>query len=875
MARFGVFWVALFAFTIGLPAAAGYGERVFNANESTSASAYPIDTGLPLLGPEHRAAQSFTPVAAFVLQNVTLRVQNEGSSQADVLNVTVQGDAAGSPDEAAVAWSQRARSGTGWLDLPLTPQPVLAANQKYWIVARSMQSGGDGYLWFHSDSDLVPGEAKTAADATWSVSDVTDMTYVAYGIRLEPLMSVGLAADRRTVAPRESLNYTIYVNNTGSRNAPNAWVNLTLDPQESYVSDTAAAINGVRTPPASWRITQLPNGPNAFVVTVAVDPAATGSLAATAHLDYTDSAGSPQPSSTAATTVPVALNTKPMYLAHDGSVDLVDDLQAAPPTGTGLSDFDGDGNPGTSIRGPAVSWTLSPALSRPFRVRGAISLELFVNAGNPSDTSEVNVTLIDRRGVVATAFAWAQPTITVDAIPGSFEAFSIDLGFTSRYMLPGNVTELTITKVAFADLFVAYNTTAVPSRLVVGTDTYISIDAVSVADDRGPALLFSARDNVNVRVNVSDPFGSGEIAGVAIDLTDPDGATVVTAGSLTLVATDPSVPSAWKRFAYVYPNPQKQGDYSFRLTAREGNGVESTASGVFTVRYPAIGLSVSQDVQSARRDGLVRFGVSFDNEGEGSGPVWINATLPPQLEFVSDTSGAIGGAKSGTLNWSFPDVGPGPHEFDLAVRVLNTAPNGTISGQFDLTFEDEKGFLWFAGTVVRDLEVLVPVPPVTPPNPWILALLGAAVVGAPLAGYWLWRSRRPAIEEAFLIHSDGILIYHLSRSIGGEGEKDRDILGAMLTAVQDFVKDSFRYGENRELNKLEFGDYRVLIERGKDIFLAVVLSSTTGEAEIRRKVRQVLGQVEAKFGTELAQFRGEMDRLLGVRDIVKALVGRK
>ncbi len=208
------------------------------------------------------------------------------------------------------------------------------------------------------------------------------------------------------------------------------------------------------------------------------------------------------------------------------------------------------------------------------------------------------------------------------------------------------------------------------------------------------------------------------------------------------------------------------------------------------------------------------------------------------------------------------------------MRVVDNARNGTISALFDLTYGDEKDFLWFAATVVRDLDVLVPTIPGPMANPFALALLGALVVGAPLAGYWVWRSRRPAIEEAFLIHRDGVLLYHLSRSIGGEGEKDRDILGAMLTAVQDFVKDSFKYGENRDLNKLEFGDYRVLIERGKHIFLAVVLSTTTGEAEVRRKVRRVIDDVEAKFGAELEDFSGEMDPILGIRDLVKRLVGR-
>lgn len=875
MARWGglvALLVAAIAFS-GL--ATGYGERVFNANEQSSGGSYPIDeTGFIITLPE-RAAQSFTPVVPFVLLNVTSYVENVGG-QADSLNVTVQGDAAGSPDETPVAWSQRGRSGTGWLDLPLTPAPTLNANVKYWIVARNSQSAGNGYRWFHANGNVVPGEAKTNGGSGWSAPDATDMTFVAYGLRLEPQITVGLSVDRRSAAPGESFAYTVYVNNTGSRDAPTAWVNVTLAPLALYEDDTATSIGGVRTPPTSWRISQLPNGPHSFTINASVDPVATGGtpLDAIVHLDYADSAGIPQPSSSALASLLVALKTKPLYLTHDQSIDLVDGLRATAPTGTILQDFDGDGNPGATIGGSALSWTLTPVLARPFHVRGALSAEVFLNANNPNDSGTFNVTLFDRRGVVSTPFAWVETTVQVDGDPSLFEVFTLDLGVANHYLLQGNVTELRIVKVMNADLHLAYNTTDVPSRIVLPTSTFISIDDVSVLDDQRPATIFSAKDNVNIHVNVSDPLGSGEIAGVTIDVTDPDGTALTAGAPLTRIATDPSSPSAWSRFAYVLPFPIEQGAYAFRLTAREGNGVESVASGGFTVRYPSVSFSVSQDIQSARRNALVRFSLSFDNDGQGSGPVWVNGTLPPELEFVSDTSSSIGGTKAGTFRWSFADVMPGPHEFDLAVRVVDTARNGTISAQFDLTYGDEKDFLWFAATVVRDLDVIVPTTPATPSNPFLLAVLGAMVVGAPLAGYWVWRSRRPAIEEAFLIHRDGVLLYHLSRSIGGEGEKDRDILGAMLTAVQDFVKDSFRYGENRDLSKLEFGDHRVLIERGKHIFLAVVMSSTTGEPEVRRKVRKVIDDVEAKFGANLEDFSGEMDPILGIRDLVKQLVGR-
>src|SRR2546426_6047786 len=515
MGRWGCVAVAtLLAATVLVGLAAGYGERVFNANPARSGSSYAIDAALGLPLTYNWAAQSFTPVEPFLLYNVTLYVQNQG---ADVLNVTIQGDGGGSPDGSAIAFSQRARSGTGWLDFLMTPRPTLAANTKYWIVAVNGQLTGNGYRWFHANRDAVPGEAKVNTGTGWSQPDVTDMTFIAYGLRLEPLVSVGLAQDRRSAAPGESFAYTVNLNNTGSRPAPDAWVNMTLPTNITRVSDTAASIGGTRIGPSAWHVAPVANGPNAFTVTAMVIPAAGGGqfLSATVHLDYTDSAGRSQPSSSASATIFIAAKTKPLYLWHDRVVGTADELRAAAPIG-GLEDFDGDLINGSTISGTTLTWTLTPALARPFHIRGPVKAEMFLDGANPNDSGTINVTLFDRRGPTSTAFAWAQVAVTVDATAGFFQSVTLDLGIADRLQLQGNVTELWITKVAGANLYLAYNSTDTRSHVDVTTDTYIAITSVAVADNRGPATIFSAKDDVNVFVNASDPLGSGAVAAVGL-----------------------------------------------------------------------------------------------------------------------------------------------------------------------------------------------------------------------------------------------------------------------------------------------------------------------------------------------------------------------
>jgi len=122
------------------------------------------------------------------------------------------------------------------------------------------------------------------------------------------------------------------------------------------------------------------------------------------------------------------------------------------------------------------------------------------------------------------------------------------------------------------------------------------------------------------------------------------------------------------------------------------------------------------------------------------------------------------------------------------------------------------------------------------------------------------------IEEVFLVYRDGLLIYHLSRSLSQD--KDEDVLSGMLTAIQEFVRDAFVYGEHRELHHLDFGDYRILIERGKNVYLAVVYAGK-GFASVRKRVRSVLDQIEKAYHGVLEDWDGDMDKVAGARDVIR------
>ena len=122
------------------------------------------------------------------------------------------------------------------------------------------------------------------------------------------------------------------------------------------------------------------------------------------------------------------------------------------------------------------------------------------------------------------------------------------------------------------------------------------------------------------------------------------------------------------------------------------------------------------------------------------------------------------------------------------------------------------------------------------------------------------------IEELYLIYNDGRLITGQALK---ETAIDQDIMGSMLTAINDFVQDSFHAAG--ELGSIDYGDNRVMIERGEQVVLAVVIYGEETR-ELRSQVANALRQVEGSFSSELAGWNGDVDLLSGTREILQPLL---
>jgi OOP family OmpA-OmpF porin len=114
-----------------------------------------------------------------------------------------------------------------------------------------------------------------------------------------------------------------------------------------------------------------------------------------------------------------------------------------------------------------------------------------------------------------------------------------------------------------------------------------------------------------------------------------------------------------------------------------------------------------------------------------------------------------------------------------------------------------------------------------------------------------------AIDDVFLLYArDGVLIKHETRRL--RPDIDMDILSGMLTAVQQFVKDSFRGEEGEELNEMTVGQMHILIGRGKYLILAATV--TGGDIEsMTVQIRKAVQDMEDHHWDQLEDWDGDMD----------------
>jgi len=111
------------------------------------------------------------------------------------------------------------------------------------------------------------------------------------------------------------------------------------------------------------------------------------------------------------------------------------------------------------------------------------------------------------------------------------------------------------------------------------------------------------------------------------------------------------------------------------------------------------------------------------------------------------------------------------------------------------------------------------------------------------------------VEQVFLIHRQtGLLLQHVEA--GSIEAHDADLVSGMLTAIQDFVHDSFGGDRDESLDSIEMGDLTVWVERGPQAVLATVIRGNA-PLEFHRTMQDALDAVHVEQRDELENFSGD------------------
>src|ERR1700719_1450389 len=111
------------------------------------------------------------------------------------------------------------------------------------------------------------------------------------------------------------------------------------------------------------------------------------------------------------------------------------------------------------------------------------------------------------------------------------------------------------------------------------------------------------------------------------------------------------------------------------------------------------------------------------------------------------------------------------------------------------------------------------------------------------------------VEQVFLIHREtGLLLSHVVAPT--VATQDPSLVSGMLSAIQQFVKDSIESQRSDTLDFLEVGELEIWIEQGPGAVLAAVIRGHAPES-YRVAMKEALENIQRHYSSALAHFEGD------------------
>ena len=126
------------------------------------------------------------------------------------------------------------------------------------------------------------------------------------------------------------------------------------------------------------------------------------------------------------------------------------------------------------------------------------------------------------------------------------------------------------------------------------------------------------------------------------------------------------------------------------------------------------------------------------------------------------------------------------------------------------------------------------------------------------------------VEQVFLIHKKtGLPLGHaVAPSVATQ---DPSLVSGMLSAIQDFVRDSFHTAEGQGLGRMNVGDLDVWVEQGPYAIIAAVIRGIASRA-LRDTLAETLENIHRQYALQLGRFDGDTAPFAAIDgDLVRCL----
>ena len=142
--------------------------------------------------------------------------------------------------------------------------------------------------------------------------------------------------------------------------------------------------------------------------------------------------------------------------------------------------------------------------------------------------------------------------------------------------------------------------------------------------------------------------------------------------------------------------------------------------------------------------------------------------------------------------------------------------------------------------------------------------------GKPFAEIVLMHSLLFRVEQVFLIHRHtGLVLNHI---VAREAiTQDASMVAGMLSAIQQFVRDSFNSKNDEALDRLDVGELEVWIEEGPDAVLAAVIRGHA-PSDYRLAMKEALEEIQQRYSSALENFKGDAAPFLSAEELLTRLL---